>query len=490
MYKERGISPRMEHYACMVDLLGRSGFLEKAVDFINSLPFAADALVWRTSLGACQVHGNTELGKHTAKKILEQDPNDPAAYVLLSNLYASTGKWEDSTETRKSMKRRNLIKEAGCSWIEAENRVHKFHRRRNRRKNIYSNTCNLSVAYSYRRLGDVDSSNLSISSVHQELIRGFGILFLYDFDYDSDGLPFIVRGEKKTPLSWDTIYEIALGVARGIEYLHRGCDMQILHFDIKPHNILFHDFGLAKLYSTDDSIVSLTAARGTLGYIAPKLFYKSIDGVSFKADVYSFGMLLMEMVGRKKNVNACADHSSKIYFPKWIYDRMEQGGDMGLGNVSEDIGKLARKMTLVVLWCIQMKPVDRPSMSKVLDMLEGEVGSLQIPPKPTFYPQEVSVAEIVKMMLDRGFQGFTPNKPVSDENLANFVQRSVSVIVKSTSLRFLVKKAPSCMADMAMHNTNCPFLLKGDHETGDSRYELACEDNISVMDLYSHRYYV
>ncbi|KAK2977433.1 hypothetical protein RJ640_028594, partial [Escallonia rubra] len=225
---------------------------------------------------------------------------------------------------------------------------------------------------------------------------------VYEFMPNASLDKFIFSGgEKKTPLSWDTIYEIALGVARGIEYLHRGCDMQILHFDIKPHNILLDenfvpkvsDFGLAKLYSTDDSIVSLTAARGTLGYIAPELFYKSIGGVSFKADVYSFGMLLMEMVGRRKNVNACADHSSKIYFPSWIYDRIEQGGDMELGNVSEDVGKLARKMTLVALWCIQMKPVDRPSMSKVLDMLEGEVGLLQIPPKPTFYPQEVSVAE-------------------------------------------------------------------------------------------------
>ncbi|KAK2983688.1 hypothetical protein RJ640_023222 [Escallonia rubra] len=227
---------------------------------------------------------------------------------------------------------------------------------------------------------------------------------VYEFMPNASLDKFIFSGgEKKTTLSlsWDTIYEIALGVARGIEYLHRGCDMQILHFDIKPHNILLDenfvpkvsDFGLAKLYSTDASIVSLTAARGTLGYIAPELFFKSIGGVSYKADVYSFGMLLMEMVGRRKNVNACADHSSKIYFPSWIYDRIEQGGDMELGNVSEDVGKLVRKMTLVALWCIQMKPVDRQSMSKVLDMLEGEVGLRQIPPKPTFYPQEVSVAE-------------------------------------------------------------------------------------------------
>ena len=120
------------------------------------------------------------------------------------------------------------------------------------------------------------------------------------------------RTEANISLNFEKMYEISLGVAHGIEYLHRGCDMQILHFDIKPHNILLDknfspkvsDFGLAKLYPTDHSIVSVTAARGTMGYMAPELVYKNIGGVSYKADVYSFGMLLMEMVGRRKNVNA------------------------------------------------------------------------------------------------------------------------------------------------------------------------------------------
>ena len=106
-------------------------------------------------------------------------------------------------------------------------------------------------------------------------------------------------------------------MGRGIEYLHQGCDIQMLHFDIKPHNILLDedykpkvlDFGLAKLYSTDKSMMSLTVARGTLGYIAPELFYKNFGGVSYKSDVYSFRMLLMEMVGRRKIVNANANHS-------------------------------------------------------------------------------------------------------------------------------------------------------------------------------------
>ncbi|KAJ7949812.1 Pentatricopeptide repeat-containing protein [Quillaja saponaria] len=127
MQKKHGVIPRMEHYACMVDLLGRSGSLLEAIKFINSMPFKADALVWRTFLGSCRIHGNTELGEHAAKMILEQEPHDPAAYILLSNLYASAGKWEDVATIRKIMKEKNLIKEAGYSWIEVENKVHKFH---------------------------------------------------------------------------------------------------------------------------------------------------------------------------------------------------------------------------------------------------------------------------------------------------------------------------------------------------------------------------
>ena len=182
----------------------------------------------------------------------------------------------------------------------------------------------------------------------------------------------------------------------GIEYLHQGCDMQILHFDIKPHNILLNedftpkvsDFGLAKLHSTDESIVSFTAVRGTLGYIAPELFYKNIGEVSYKADIYSFGMLLLEIVGRRKNVNAFAEHSSQIYFPSWIYDRYDQGEDMEIGQATKDEKKYVRKMVIVALWCIQMKPVDRPSMSKALEMLEGEVEILKMPPKPFLWSIE------------------------------------------------------------------------------------------------------
>ncbi|MFQ6668297.1 hypothetical protein Gotur_033989, partial [Gossypium turneri] len=163
----------------------------------------------------------------------------------------------------------------------------------------------------------------------------------------------------------------------------------ILHFDIKPHNILLDDnfnpkvsdFGLAKLYPVDDSIISLTAARGTFGYMAPELFYKNIGNISYKADIYGFGMMLMEIVGRRKNLKDFVDHSSQNYFPTWIYDQFELGENMKLEDLSENETKIVRKMIIVAFWCIQTKPISSPSMTKVLNMLESEDELLEIPPK-------------------------------------------------------------------------------------------------------------
>ncbi|XP_071912438.1 rust resistance kinase Lr10-like [Coffea arabica] len=198
------------------------------------------------------------------------------------------------------------------------------------------------------------------------------------------------------PLSWKKATEIAMGVARGIEYLHQGCSMQILHFDIKPHNILLDenftpkvsDFGLAKLHPVQNNTVSLTAVRGTLGYMAPELFYKRVGKVSSKADVYSFGMLLMELVGRRRNLNAHAEHSSQIYFPSWIYDKFDQGENLEIEDATEDENRTARKLILIALWCTQMTPDDRPSMREVVEMLQGDLTALQLPPKPLFYPPD------------------------------------------------------------------------------------------------------
>ncbi|KAK9911911.1 hypothetical protein M0R45_035791 [Rubus argutus] len=234
-------------------------------------------------------------------------------------------------------------------------------------------------------------------------VEGSKCALVYDFMPNGSLEKYIYSKEGSIPLSYKQIYEISLGVAQGIEYLHQGCDMQILHFDIKPHNILLDqnfipkvsDFGLAKLYPTDNSIVSLTAARGTLGYIAPELFYKNIGGVSYKADVYSFGMLLMEMASKRKNLNAIVENSSQIYFPSWVYDQYSQGKDhLEMVDVTEEERMIIKKMIITALWCIQMKPTDRPSMNQVIEMLGGDVDRLQMPNKPFFHPQEMHVGDL------------------------------------------------------------------------------------------------
>ncbi|XP_035542786.1 rust resistance kinase Lr10-like isoform X2 [Juglans regia] len=222
-------------------------------------------------------------------------------------------------------------------------------------------------------------------------VHGSKRALVYDFMPKGSLNKYIFSSEESFFIDNEKTYNIALGVARGIEYLHRGCDMQILHFDIKPHNILLDenftpkvsDFGLAKLYSIEDNTICLTAARGTLGYMAPELFYKNIGGISYKADVYSFGMLLMEMVGKRKNINAFAEHSSQIYFPSWVYDQFNYGKDIEIEScATEEEKEIVKKMIIVALWCIQTNPSNRPSMNKVIEMLEGKVEHLQIPSRP------------------------------------------------------------------------------------------------------------
>jgi serine/threonine protein kinase len=130
--------------------------------------------------------------------------------------------------------------------------------------------------------------------------------------------------------------------------------------------------------------------------MAPELFYRNVGTISYKADVYSFGMLLMEMASRRKNVNALAEQSSQIYFPFWVYDRLHDGSEVMIENDTNQEMKLAKKMMIVALWCIQTKPDDRPTMDKVLEMLEEEEdGDLEIPNKPYFYPQDQPVVDVV-----------------------------------------------------------------------------------------------
>ncbi|VAH12290.1 unnamed protein product [Triticum turgidum subsp. durum] len=189
----------------------------------------------------------------------------------------------------------------------------------------------------------------------------------------------------------EKLLDIALGIARGMEYLHQGCNQRILHFDIKPHNILLDynfnpkisDFGLAKLCARDQSIITLTAARGTMGYIAPELYSRNFGGVSYKSDVYSFGMLVLEMVSGRRNLDPRIGSQDDVYLPEWIYEKVINGEELALTlETTQEEKDKVRQLAMAALWCIQWNPRNRPSMTKVVNMLTGRLQSLQMPPKP------------------------------------------------------------------------------------------------------------
>ncbi|CAJ1971931.1 unnamed protein product [Sphenostylis stenocarpa] len=190
-------------------------------------------------------------------------------------------------------------------------------------------------------------------------------------------------------LGWEKLQHIALGIAKGIEYLHQGCNHPIIHFDINPHNVLLEDnftpkisdFGLAKLCSKNPSLVSMTAARGTLGYIAPEVFSRNFGNVSYKSDIYSYGMLLLEMVGGRKNVDMSSTQNFNVLYPDWIHNLVD--GDVHIHVEDEGGVKIAKKLAIIGLWCIQWQPVNRPSIKSVIHMLETEEeNKLAVPPNP------------------------------------------------------------------------------------------------------------
>uniref|UniRef100_A0A0E0KQI2 Receptor-like serine/threonine-protein kinase n=1 Tax=Oryza punctata TaxID=4537 RepID=A0A0E0KQI2_ORYPU len=197
--------------------------------------------------------------------------------------------------------------------------------------------------------------------------------------------------QSNTTISWNTRYQIAIGIARGLAYLHESCQDCIIHCDIKPENILLDDsfspkiadFGMAKLFGRDFSRV-LTTVRGTAGYLAPEW----ISGVPVtpKVDVYSYGMVLVEIISGRRNsyISCSCGGGHDVYFPVLVARELLDGDIGGLvdyrlhGDIDIKEVEIACK---VACWCIQDNEFNRPTMGGVVQILEGVV-EIDMPPMP------------------------------------------------------------------------------------------------------------
>ncbi|XP_077241990.1 basic helix loop helix DNA-binding superfamily protein [Tasmannia lanceolata] len=127
MAKDYLISPGIEHYGCMVDLLGRAGLLEDALDLIKSMRIEPNSVIWGALLGGCKIHGNLEIGEVAVQKLMVLEPDNSGYYVLLINMYAEANRWSEVAMIRMTMKERRVLKKnPGSSWIEMEGKVHEF----------------------------------------------------------------------------------------------------------------------------------------------------------------------------------------------------------------------------------------------------------------------------------------------------------------------------------------------------------------------------
>ncbi|PWA90792.1 S-locus glycoprotein domain-containing protein [Artemisia annua] len=228
---------------------------------------------------------------------------------------------------------------------------------------------------------------------HKNLVRLLGYCAegkserLLVYEYMSNGtLADRLFKSERLP-DWSERVQIALDVARGILYLHEECETPIIHCDIKPQNILMDDFwtakisdfGLAKLLNPEQT-KTFTMVRGTRGYLAPE--WQKNNPISVKVDIFSYGIVLLEIICCRRNMEYQVSNTEEIVLSTWVYNCFERGQLNLLVNHEEAEKETLERLVKVGLWCIQDEPALRPSMKCVLLMLEG-ITDIATPPCPT-----------------------------------------------------------------------------------------------------------
>ncbi|KAM5578763.1 G-type lectin S-receptor-like serine/threonine-protein kinase SD2-5 [Rosa sericea] len=272
-----------------------------------------------------------------------------------------------------------------------------------------------------------------IRHAHLVKLRGFcaeGLHRLLVYEYMAKGsLDKWIFNKKKDDhfLDWNTRFNIALGTAKGLAYLHEECEEKIVHCDIKPQNVLLDenfnakvsDFGLAKMMNRDQSLVH-TTLRGTRGYLAPEWLTNA--AISEKSDVYSYGMVLLEIIGGKRNF-APGESSGKSHFPSHAFKLLEEGNLKEFIDPKLDVDEKDEKVVAaieVALWCIQAEMQLRPSMTRVVQMLGG---LCDLPPPPTSSPPSGPHLSFLRWSSKdatslAGLNGYYSNMPMSGVRLS------------------------------------------------------------------------
>ncbi|XP_041003408.1 G-type lectin S-receptor-like serine/threonine-protein kinase LECRK1 isoform X2 [Juglans microcarpa x Juglans regia] len=217
-------------------------------------------------------------------------------------------------------------------------------------------------------------------------IEGSRKLLVYEYMPNGSLADLLFKAEIR-PI-WKERVKIALDVARGILYLHEGCEVHIIHCNIKPQNILMDDtwtakisdFGLAKLYLLPNQSRKTTGGKQTTGYsyFAPEWQKNAL--ISAKADTYSFGILVLEIVCCRRSIEVNVPTADEISLSSWVYNCFVVGELDKLVEADENVDfKTLERMVKVGLWCIQEDPALRPSMKSVILMLEGTI-DIPVPP--------------------------------------------------------------------------------------------------------------